>query len=93
MRRLAFVRERALLDKKSFLHKARDEGLEEGLAKGREEGVTSGQRHLIRTLLQQRFGELPDWAEARLAAATPEQLQAWGARLLSCKALENLFES
>jgi len=41
-RRLAFARERALLDERSRLKDAHDEGWEEGLQKGREEGKQEG---------------------------------------------------
>jgi hypothetical protein len=43
-RRLAFARERALLDERSRLKDAHDEGWEEGLQKGREEGKQEGKQ-------------------------------------------------
>ena len=41
-RRLAFVRERALLDERSLLKDAHDEGWEQGIEKGREQGLVQG---------------------------------------------------
>jgi predicted transposase/invertase (TIGR01784 family) len=68
-RRLAFVRERALLDEASLLKDARDEGLEKGLEKGlhkgREEGRDAARRETAMNLI--RLSSLDDDA---IAAAT-----------------------
>ena len=42
VRRLAFVRERALRDEVSFINEAKREGLKEGLKEGRMEGHKEG---------------------------------------------------
>jgi hypothetical protein len=34
---------------------------------------------------------LPDWVEARLAAAEPAQLEIWGERVLEARSLEAVF--
>ena len=47
-RRLAFVRERALLDERSLLKDARDEGREEGRQEGRQEGKQEGKLEALR---------------------------------------------
>jgi hypothetical protein len=57
-----------------LIDKAREEGMHQGMRQG--EGA------LLRRLLARRFGPLPSWAEARLAAAEPEQLERWGDRML-----------
>jgi len=44
-------------------------------------------------LLNLRFGKLPEWAEARLAEAMPEQLEAWSKRILTANTLEDVFSS
>ncbi|MDO9596161.1 MAG: hypothetical protein Q7J47_00430 [Azoarcus sp.] len=66
MRRLAFVRERALHDEVSFTNAAREEGRvlgrEEGLEKGREEG----QLKLLERQLQRKFGPLSGDTRTRL---------------------------
>jgi hypothetical protein len=43
--------------------------------------------------LTRRFGPLPDWAEARLNAASPAQLEGWALRVLDADTLEAVFES
>lgn len=79
-RRLALVRERALRDEVSFLNEAKQEGRLEGF---------SG---LLRIQLASKFGELPLWVEAKLDAATDEQLSTWGTRMLTAKSLDELFK-
>jgi hypothetical protein len=43
-------------------------------------------------LLRKRFGELPEWAHARLEQASMEQLEHWGEQLLQADSLEALFD-
>ncbi len=64
------------------------EGLREGQKKGESKGIQIGESRLLARLLMLRFGELPAWAEAKLAAAAPEQLENWGERVLSARTLE-----
>jgi len=40
------------------------------------EGEARGEVRLLQKLLIRRFGALPEWVEARLAAAEPTQLEA-----------------
>jgi hypothetical protein len=42
-----------------------------------------GQARLLNLLIQQRFGPLSVDAEARLQAATPKPLEAWGGRFVT----------
>ena len=51
-RRLAFVRERALLDERSLLKDARDEGREEGRQEGWQEGKLEALRQTAINLIQ-----------------------------------------
>jgi hypothetical protein len=60
--------------------------IRQGLEKGRQEG-----RELLQGILEDRFGQLPNWAEAKLAAATPETLKAWSHRILRAASLEDLL--
>lgn len=48
-------------------------------------------RGLLRKLLVRRFGTLPVWVEAKLAAAELAQLEAWGERVLEAATLEAVF--
>jgi len=62
-----------------------------GMEKGMEKGISQGQIALLRRLLVQRFGPLPQWAEAQLNQAAPAQLELWGERLLDAERLEAIF--
>ena len=44
-------------------------------------------------LLRQRFGEVPEWAAARLREAAPAQLETWALRVLEAGSLEEVFEA
>lgn len=66
-------------------------GLEKGRQEGRREGRQEGERHLLRRLLWRRFGELPAWAEQRLAVGTADDLENWGDRVLEAAILEDVF--
>ncbi len=67
--------------------------LRRGLEQGREEGQEQGTRMILLAMLQRRFGALPPWAEARLAAASPTHLHDLALRLLDAKTLEELFSN
>jgi hypothetical protein len=46
---------------------------------------------LSRLLMRQfehRFGELPEWARQKIAAASAEQVEAWGVQMLDAARLE-----
>ena len=82
--------EKNLLDyltMKGVIVTARNEGLAEGLAKGRAEGETA----ILRRQLIRRFGNLPDWAESRLARADATRIEAWSERILEATSLTALF--
>jgi hypothetical protein len=64
-----------------------------GREEGRKEGRLEGEAVLLRRLLLRRFGAVPAWAEARLDAATTEQLEAWGDRVLDTTTLDEVFET
>lgn len=62
-----------------------------GLAKGKAEGKAEGQAELLGRILRRRFGELPAWAEQRLAQATAAQLEDWADHVLDAATLETVF--
>ena len=64
---------------------------QEVFAEGRIEGEARGEARLLRKQLSRRFGALPVWAEAKLAAAHPAQLEMWGERVLEARSLETVF--
>lgn len=59
----------------------------EALARGRLEG----ERLLLLRLLRRRFGDLPAEVEARVAAASAEQVEVWGESFAVCDTLEGVF--
>ncbi|MBW7901683.1 MAG: Rpn family recombination-promoting nuclease/putative transposase [Rhodocyclaceae bacterium] len=61
--------------------------LQEGLQEGRRDEAA----RMLRRLLALRFGELPDWAEARLAGATQEALETWIDAVLTAESLEGVI--
>jgi hypothetical protein len=58
-----------------------------GLARGRQEG----QSKMLASLLTKRFGTLPEPIQARLATASPGELEAWGEALLDAPTLDSVF--
>ena len=74
-----------------FERKFRAEGEEIGLRKGRQEGLQEGLQNILKLQLEERFGPLPKDARDRLAAASDEQLLAWGRALLHASTLEEVF--
>jgi Domain of unknown function (DUF4351) len=54
--------------------------------------IREGELTLLRRLLEQRFGELPDWAEARLAGRSSSELEELGLRLRDAPSLEELLK-
>ena len=46
-------------------------------AKGEAKGEAKGKAEDLRRLLARRFGPLPEWATARIDAASIEQMNVW----------------
>lgn len=65
------------------LRRERQEGLKEGLQKGVAEVLTA--------LVTQKFGPLPDWAQARMAEADEATLNRWTLKILDAKRIEDVF--
>ncbi len=59
--------------------------------RGAQEGFGLGQVTLLRSLLNYRFGPLPDWVEVRLSGSTPDELTAWSHDVLDAADLEGVF--
>ena len=53
--------------------------------------VAQGMQEIIRTLLEQRFGELPANVVVRLDKAGVNALRAWGRRVLTAASLDDVF--
>ncbi|MFN0100975.1 MAG: hypothetical protein ACKV2U_02675 [Bryobacteraceae bacterium] len=63
--------------------------LEKGEKIGVEKGEKIGVRHTLMQLLTARFGQLPPWAEERIAAADAATLDRWSIRVLTASSLED----
>ncbi|KOR31017.1 hypothetical protein TI04_03000 [Achromatium sp. WMS2] len=74
--------------------RGRQEGMHEGIIKGRQEGATIAKRQTLQKILHQRFHlkQLPDWVEVRLANAGIEDLERWIDRLFQVQTLEEIFK-
>ena len=70
-----------------LVERMRTESVQEGMQKGRHEGVEG----TLRKLIELKFGALPEWADGRLAQASDEQLDTGVARILTADSLDALF--
>lgn len=61
--------------------------------KGKDEGRQEGQSLLLQRQLVRRFGALPSEVVAKIGAASAEQLELWGDRVLDAQSLEAVFEA
>ncbi len=54
-------------------------------------GIRKGEAKLFKSLLIQRFTDLPAWVEKRLAEASQEDVERWSSRLFDAQSLEDIF--
>ena len=66
-------------------------GIQQGMQQGVQQGMQLGEALLLQRQLTRRFGELSAAQQARLAAATPAQLEIWGDRVLDAASLDEVF--
>jgi hypothetical protein len=66
-------------------------GIDKGIAQGIDKGIAQGEALLLQRLLARRFGPLPSAVVAQLGAATTEQLERWGDRVLDAASLDEVF--
>lgn len=62
------------------------------MAEGRAEGLIEGRAELLIRLLSRRFGELSDFAIARVRTASVAELEAMGDSTLTARSLEEIFD-
>jgi hypothetical protein len=62
-----------------------------GRQEGLQEGEQKGESHLLRRMIEKRFGPLPPSVEERLRACSVEELERIGDRFVDAANLENLF--
>jgi predicted transposase YdaD len=63
----------------------------EGRQEGRLEGRLEGETLLLQRQLARRFGPLPTAVIARIAAASVEEIETWGDRVLDATSLDEVF--
>ena len=79
--------------KTEFAKRYYGQGLTEGEIKGRAEGEVKGRAELVLRQLAHRFGHLPDEARATVQAASLEELDGIGERLLTAGSLAEALGS
>ncbi len=62
-----------------------------GREKGIEQGILQGEMMIIKQLLTRRFGQIPEWADKRLAQARSDELRLWTDRVLDAASIEDIF--
>lgn len=62
-------------------------------AEGMEKGMHEGVEGTLRKLILLKFGQLPSWADQRIASATDKQLDVWVTGILSAETLETLLDT
>ncbi len=62
------------------------------MMEAREEGVVEGQAKLLARLLTRRFGTLPDSVYQCLKAAASDQIEQWGERIFEVQTLDELLD-
>jgi hypothetical protein len=66
-------------------------GVNEGRQEGRQEGRREGEQTILRRLLAKRFGDLPGWANEKLAALPAPELEELSERVLDAASIEDLL--
>jgi hypothetical protein len=63
----------------------------EGRKEGIKEGIEEGEKKLLIKQLARKFGELSAEVRERIEAASSEQVDLWGERVLTAQTLEQVF--
>ena len=82
---------RDLTELKMTLAEKFDQWAEQYKREGRQEGRLEGETLLLQRQLARRFGPLPAGVVARIAAATVEEIETWGDRVLEARTLDEVF--
>lgn len=89
--KMRYVNSVERLAREEGLAKGMQQGVQQGLQEGMEHGRRAGKALVIGRQLQVRFGELPDWVQAKLNAASETQLDAWTDQLLTASSIEAIL--
>ena len=65
--------------------------LDRGRAEGKVEGKAEGELKFILKQMKAKFGRIPAWADHRLLAATPSQLNRWTLKILTADTIEGVL--
>ncbi len=68
------------------------QGIERGIEQGIEKGRNEGETHLLRILLQQKFGVLSPYMEERLQTATQPELDRLATRILTATTIDEVMQ-
>ncbi len=58
---------------------------------GEQRGEQKGEAKMLTHQLQRRFGNIPDWANERIAKAESSSLEEWGLRIFDAESLDDVF--
>ncbi len=56
-----------------------------------EQGIEKGKADFLLSLIQRKFGIVPDRLRQRIVAANSEQLLAWAERILIAERIDDVF--
>lgn len=73
------------------LEQGRAEGREAGRQEGRAEGRAEGGAAMLLKLLRGKFTNVPDAVDARVRAATAEELDRWAERVHTADSLDDVL--
>ncbi|MEQ5801226.1 Rpn family recombination-promoting nuclease/putative transposase [Halomonas sp. H10-9-1] len=82
----------SLVEDKDMLAENLENLVKKERLEGRQEGRLEEAREVVRTQLTFKFGEVPDWVEARLVKADHDQLKGWMRDVLFANSLEEMFK-
>ena len=72
---------------------AEEIGIQKGLQQGLQQGSHTGIAGVLHAMLQQKFGDLPDWVNQRLQQADTIVLQQWALRFVNAESLQDVFSA
>ena len=66
-------------------------GMKHGLLEGKAEGKLEGETLMLLSLLEQRFGSVPDVVKTRILMADSDTLLLWSGRIFSADNIDDVF--
>lgn len=81
-----------ILEAKTMLAERVIEWTQNWKEEGIQEGMQKGQIKLLRTMLEARFGVLPDWALVRLKESSSAEIDRWCLRILNQSSLQEVLD-